>query len=55
MGSFTESLNLAWDMATRWDPALWQVVALSLQVSGTATVIGAALAFSSSTMSPWLV
>ena len=43
MGSFTESLRLAWDMATRWDPALWQVVALSLQVSGTATVIGAAL------------
>jgi ABC-type tungstate transport system substrate-binding protein len=43
MGSFTESLHLAWDMATRWDPALWQVVALSLQVSGTATVIGAAL------------
>lgn len=43
MGSFTESLRLAWDMATRWDPALWQVVTLSLQVSGTATVIGAAL------------
>ncbi|MFN5724244.1 MAG: ABC transporter permease [Betaproteobacteria bacterium] len=43
MGSFTESLNLAWDMATRWDPALWQVVALSLQVSGTATLIGAAI------------
>jgi tungstate transport system permease protein len=43
MGSFTESLRLAWDMATRWDPALWQVVVLSLQVSGTATVIGAAL------------
>ncbi|MBM3388931.1 MAG: ABC transporter permease subunit [Betaproteobacteria bacterium] len=43
MGSFTESLRLAWDMATRWDPALWQVVALSLQVSGTATVIGATL------------
>jgi ABC-type tungstate transport system substrate-binding protein len=30
-------------MATRWDPALWQVVALSLQVSGTATLIGAAI------------
>jgi len=43
MGSFTESLYLAWDMATRWDPALWQVVALSLQVSGTATLIGAAV------------
>ena len=43
MGSFTESLHLAWDMATRWDPALWQVVALSLQVSGTATLIGAAI------------
>lgn len=43
MGSFTESLRLAWDMATRWDPALWQVVALSLQVSGTATLIGAAI------------
>lgn len=43
MGSFTESLRLAWDMATRWDPALWQVVALSLQVSGTATVVGAAV------------
>jgi ABC-type tungstate transport system substrate-binding protein len=41
MGSFTESLKLAWDMATRWDPALWQVVGLSLQVSGTATLIGA--------------
>jgi ABC-type tungstate transport system substrate-binding protein len=36
-------LHLAWDMATRWDPALWQVVALSLQVSGTATLIGAAI------------
>ena len=43
MGSFTESLHLASDMATRWDPALWQVVALSLQVSGTATLIGAAI------------
>lgn len=43
MGSFTESLRLAWDMATRWDPALWQVVGLSLKVSGTATVIGAAV------------
>ncbi len=43
MGSFTESLRLAWDMATRWDPALWQVVGLSLQVSGMATLIGAAV------------
>ena len=43
MGSFTESLRLAWEMATRWDPALWQVVALSLQVSGTATLVGAVL------------
>ncbi|NBQ90782.1 MAG: ABC transporter permease subunit [Betaproteobacteria bacterium] len=43
MGSFTESLRLAWDMATRWDPALWQVVGLSLQVSGSATLIGAAM------------
>ncbi len=41
MGSFTDSLHLAWQMATQWDPALWQVVGLSLQVSGTATLIGA--------------
>lgn len=43
MGSFTDSLLLAWEMATRWDPVLWQVVGLSLQVSGTATLIGAML------------
>ena len=41
MGSFTESLRLAWEMTSRWDPALWSVVGLSLQVSGLATLIGA--------------
>lgn len=41
MGSFTDSLRMAWEMATRWDPALWQVVGLSLQVSGLATLLGA--------------
>ena len=43
MGSFTDSLRMAWEMATRWDPALWQVGGLSLQVSGLATLIGAAV------------
>jgi ABC-type tungstate transport system substrate-binding protein len=46
MGSLTESLRLALEMATRWDPALWQVVGLSLQVSGLATLIGAAVGLS---------
>lgn len=43
MGTYTDSLFLAWDLVTRWDPALWQVVALSLQVSGGATLMGAVI------------
>lgn len=43
MGTLTESLMLAWELVSRWDPALWSVVGLSLQVSGLATLVGAAI------------
>ena len=40
MGSFEQSLHLAWQLIAGGDPALFSVVGLSLQVSATATVLG---------------
>ena len=41
MNTLTQSLQLALDMIVRGDPELLRIVALSLQVSGTACVFGA--------------
>ena len=40
MGSFEQSLHLAWQLIVGGDTALFSVVGLSLQVSATATVLG---------------
>jgi ABC-type tungstate transport system substrate-binding protein len=40
MNTVSESLGLAGRMIAHADPALWQIVALSLRVSGTACLLG---------------
>ena len=46
MGAFTQSLQTALDLLLQADPALWRIVALTLAVSGSATLFGAALGVS---------
>lgn len=41
MDTILQSLQEAWRLITQYDPALWSVVALSLQVSGTACLLAA--------------
>lgn len=43
MNTFSDSLALAGQLITRWDPALWQIVALSLRVSAAACLAGAVM------------
>jgi tungstate transport system permease protein len=43
LGTFGESIRLAASLVASGDPVLWRVVALSLQVSGTACLIGSLL------------
>ena len=43
MGSFSDSLHIAWDLMVQADASLWAVVGLSLQVSGWATLWGSLL------------
>jgi tungstate transport system permease protein len=43
VNTFTESLAQAWQLLSSGDGALWSVVALSLRVSGTATLLAAVL------------
>lgn len=43
MGAFTQSFQTALDLVWQADPALWRIVALSMGVSGTACLIGAAI------------
>ncbi len=43
MTAFSESLALALGLITQADATLWQIVALSLRVSGTACALGAGL------------
>ncbi len=42
MDAFSQSLGVALALVTQADAALWQIVALSLRVSGTAVALGAA-------------
>ncbi len=46
MGAFTQSLQTALDLLLQADPALWRIVALTLAVSGSASLFGAALGVS---------
>ena len=43
MNAFSESFALALNLVLQADAALWQIVALSLRVSGTAVALGAGL------------
>ena len=43
MNAFSESIALALNLVLQADAALWQIVALSLRVSGTAVALGAGL------------
>ena len=40
MDAFSQSLGLALTLVAQADAALWQIVSLSLRVSGTAVVLG---------------
>ena len=46
MGAFTQSLQTALDLLLQADPTLWRIVALTLAVSGSASLFGAALGVS---------
>ena len=46
MGAFGQSLQTALDLLLQADPALWRIVALTLAVSGSASLFGAALGLS---------
>ena len=46
MGAFTQSLQTALDLLLQADPALLRIVALTLAVSGSASLFGAALGVS---------
>ena len=46
MGAFTQSLQTALDLLLQADPALWRIVALTLAVSGSASLFGAVIGLS---------
>jgi ABC-type tungstate transport system substrate-binding protein len=43
MDAFSQSIGLALNLVTQADATLWQIVGLSLRVSGTAVLLGSAL------------
>ena len=46
MGAFGQSLQTALDLLLQADPALWRIVALTLAVSGSASLFGAVIGLS---------
>ena len=46
MGAFTQSLQTALDLLLQADPTLWRIVALTLAVSGSASLFGAVIGLS---------